>query len=62
MCQVVNGKKQFKVYCDSRDTFDQNTVGIKSFSSSNNVVLVEKKISAFVYCLFLRDFKIVIKW
>ena len=29
MCQVVNGKKQFKVYCDSRDTFDQDTEGIK---------------------------------
>ena len=40
-CQVVNGKKQCEVYCDGRDTFDQNTKGIKLFLSTNYVVLVE---------------------
>lgn len=40
-CQVVNGKKQCEVYCDGRDTFDQNTKGIKLFLSTNDVVLVE---------------------
>ena len=40
-CQVVNGKKQCEVYCDGRDTFDQNIKGIKLFLSTNDVVLVE---------------------
>ena len=39
-CQVVNGKKQCEVYCDGRDTFDQNIKGIKLFLSTNDVVLV----------------------